>query len=92
MRVQREVSVRITFIRLLELRSYLKIAVPRVRNASECQSELVEALSDRALQYRTVARWIEALNRGREASAYLQRNGRPMSFSYRSRSRIGAGL
>jgi hypothetical protein len=42
-------------------RCYVKIAVLRGRNATECHSELVEALGDRALPYRTVARWIEAL-------------------------------
>jgi transposase len=40
--------------------------------------ELVEALGVRALPYRTVARWIEAFQRGREASADLQRSGRPL--------------
>jgi transposase len=39
----------------------------------------VEALGDRALPYRTVERWIEAFQRGREASADLQRGGRPVS-------------
>jgi hypothetical protein len=52
----------------LEQRSYLKMAVLRGRNATECHSELVEAVGDRALQYRTVARWVEAFQRGIEAS------------------------
>lgn len=67
----------------LEQRCYVKIAVLRGRNATECHSELVEALGDRALPYRTVARWTEAFQRGREASVDLQRSGHPVSSSYR---------
>jgi hypothetical protein len=40
-----------------EQRSYVKIVVLRGRNARECHAELQEALGDRALPYRTVARW-----------------------------------
>ena len=43
-----------------EQRSYVKIAVLRGRNAKECRSELAEAVGNRALPYRTVARWAAA--------------------------------
>ena len=39
-----------------EQRSYVKIAVLRDRNSKECHSELTEALGNRALPYRTVAK------------------------------------
>ncbi|GFT33444.1 uncharacterized protein TNCV_3045531 [Trichonephila clavipes] len=42
----------------VEQRAYLKIAVLRERNVMECCSELVEALGNNALPYRTVARWV----------------------------------
>ena len=57
----------------------MKIAVLRGRNATECQSEFVEALDDRVLPYRTVGRWTETFQRGREATADLQHSGRPVS-------------
>ena len=60
-----------------EQRSYVKLAVLRVRNAKECYSELTEALGNRALPYRTVARWATAFQRGRVASADMRRTGRP---------------
>ena len=56
--------------------SYVKIAVLRGRNAKECHSEL-KALRNRALPYRTVARWAVAFQRGRVASAVMRRAGRP---------------
>ena len=43
---------------------YVKIAVLRGRNAKECHSEFTEALGNRALPYRTVARWAAASQRG----------------------------
>ena len=52
-----------------ERRSYMKIAVLRGTNAKECHSELTEALGNRALPYRTVARWAAAFQRGRVAIA-----------------------
>jgi hypothetical protein len=55
----------------VEQRSYVKIAVLRVRNARECHAELREALSDRAMPYRTVARWVEAFKWGRVSTADL---------------------
>ena len=60
-----------------EQRSYVKIAVLRGRNAKECHSELTEALDNRALPYRTVARWTAAFQRGRVGSADMRRTGRP---------------
>ncbi|GFY06772.1 hypothetical protein TNCV_2203051 [Trichonephila clavipes] len=45
----------------VEQRAYIKIAVLRERNAIECHSELVEALGNNALSYRTVARWKNSL-------------------------------
>ena len=59
-----------------EQRSYVKIAVLRDRNAKECHSELTEALGNRALPYRTVARWAAAFQCGRVASADMRRTGR----------------
>lgn len=63
----------------VEQRSYVKIAVLRGRNARECHAELREALGDRALPYRTVARWVEAFKRGRVSTADLHRSGRSVS-------------
>ena len=62
-----------------EQRSYVKIAVLRGRNAKECHSELTEALGNRALPYRTVARWAGAFQYRRIASADMRRTGRPRS-------------
>ncbi|GFS60768.1 hypothetical protein TNCV_2001671 [Trichonephila clavipes] len=42
----------------VEQRSYIKIAVLGEKNAMEYYSELVEALENNALPYRTVARWV----------------------------------
>ena len=61
----------------LEQRSYVKIAVLRGRNAKECHSELKEALGNRALPYRIVARWTAAFQHGRVASADMHRKGCP---------------
>ena len=55
-----------------EQRSYVKIAVLRGRNPKKCHSELTEASGNRALPYRTVARWAAAFQRGRVASAYMR--------------------
>ena len=57
-------------------RSYLKIAVLRGRNAKVCHSELTEALGNRVLPYRTVARWAATFQRGRVASADMHRTAR----------------
>ena len=60
-----------------EQRSYVKIAVLWGRNAKECHSELTEALGNRALPYKTFARWSAAFQCGRVASADMRRAGRP---------------
>ena len=57
--------------------SYMKIAVLRGKNAKECHSELTEALVNRALPHRTVARWAAAFQRGRVFSPDMRRKGRP---------------
>ena len=55
----------------------MKIAVLRGINAKECHSELTEALGNRSLPYKTVARWAVAFQHGRIASADMPRIGRP---------------
>ena len=64
-------------VTLQEQRSYVKIAVLRGRNAKECHSERTEALGNRALPYRTVARWAAGFQRGRVSSADMHRTGSP---------------
>ena len=44
--------------------------------AKECHSKLTEALGNRALPYRTVARWAVAFQRGRVYSSDMRRTGR----------------
>ena len=61
----------------LEQRAYVKIAVLRGQNARECHAQLLQAVGDRALPYRTVARWVAAFESGREASKDKPRTGRP---------------
>ncbi|GFW11298.1 HTH_48 domain-containing protein [Trichonephila clavipes] len=58
----------------VEQRAYIKIAVLRVINAMECHSELVEALGNNALPYRTVARWVGMFQQGRESTTDEQRS------------------
>ncbi|GFW43691.1 HTH_48 domain-containing protein [Trichonephila clavipes] len=53
----------------------IKIAVPRERNAMECKSELVEALGNNALPYRTVAGWIGKFLQSRVSTSHEQRSG-----------------
>ena len=53
----------------VEQRAYIKIAVLRGRNAMECHSELVEALGNNALPYRTVARWVGKFQQGRVSTS-----------------------
>ena len=60
-----------------EQRSHVKIAVLWGINAKECHSELTEALGNRALTYRRVARWGAAFQSGRIASVDMRRTGRP---------------
>ncbi|GFU41087.1 HTH_48 domain-containing protein [Trichonephila clavipes] len=47
----------------VEQRAYIKITVLRERNATECHSELVEALGKNALPYRTVRGGLEGFNK-----------------------------
>ncbi|GFU14696.1 transposable element Tcb2 transposase [Trichonephila clavipes] len=54
-------------------RAYIKIAVLRRRNAMECHSELVEALGNNALPYRTVERWLGKFQQGRLSTSDEQR-------------------
>ncbi|GFT00917.1 HTH_48 domain-containing protein [Trichonephila clavipes] len=54
--------------------AYIKIAVLRERNAMEFHRELVEALGNNALTYRTVARWVEKFQQGRVSTSDEQRS------------------
>ncbi|GFT22058.1 HTH_48 domain-containing protein [Trichonephila clavipes] len=57
----------------VEQRTYIKIAVLPGRNAMECHSELVEALGNNVLPYRTVARWVGRFQPGRVSTSDEQR-------------------
>ncbi|GFX99804.1 HTH_48 domain-containing protein [Trichonephila clavipes] len=72
----------------VEQRAYIKIDVLRERNAMECHSELVEALGNNALPYRTVARWIEKFQQGRVSTSDEQRTGRPVTVRTGSASAV----
>ena len=48
----------------LEQHAYINIAVLQGRNARECHSVLVKAVGNKALPYRTTARWDTAFRRG----------------------------
>ncbi|GFV38425.1 HTH_48 domain-containing protein [Trichonephila clavipes] len=63
----------------VEQRAYIKIAVLKGRNAMKCHSELVEALGNNDLPYRTVARWIEKFQQGRVSTSDEQCSKRPVS-------------
>ncbi|GFV77890.1 uncharacterized protein TNCV_441 [Trichonephila clavipes] len=65
----------------VEQRAFIEIAVLRDRNAMECRSELLEALGNNALPYRTVARWIGKFQQGRVSNSDEQLSGRPVSVS-----------
>ncbi|GFX47389.1 HTH_48 domain-containing protein [Trichonephila clavipes] len=45
----------------------------------ECHSELVEALGNNVLSYRTVTRWVKKFQHGRVSTTDEQRSGRPIS-------------
>ncbi|GFQ72045.1 HTH_48 domain-containing protein [Trichonephila clavata] len=45
----------------------------------ECHNELVEALGNNALPYRTIARWVGKFQQGRVSTSNEQRSGRPVS-------------
>ena len=55
----------------------MKVAVLWAKYGRKCHTELTEALGNRALPYRTVARWAAAFQRMRVASADIRRTGRP---------------
>ena len=55
-----------------EQRSYVKIDMLRGRNEKECHSEFTEALGNRFLPYRTVARWAAVFQHGRVVSADMR--------------------
>ncbi|GFU80478.1 uncharacterized protein TNCV_3839981 [Trichonephila clavipes] len=59
--------------------AYIKIAILCERNAMACHSELVEALGNNALPYRTVARCIGKIQQGRVPTSDEQRSGRTVS-------------
>ncbi|GFX58935.1 uncharacterized protein TNCV_806391 [Trichonephila clavipes] len=63
----------------VEQRAYIKIAVRRERNETECHSELVEALGNNVLPCRTVARRIGKFQQGRLLTRDQQRSRRPVS-------------
>ncbi|GFQ90162.1 HTH_48 domain-containing protein [Trichonephila clavata] len=48
----------------VEQSAYIKIAIPRRRNAMECHSELVGALRNNALPYRRAPRWVRKFQQG----------------------------
>ncbi|PRD32790.1 UNVERIFIED_CONTAM: hypothetical protein NCL1_19415 [Trichonephila clavipes] len=63
----------------VQQRAYIKIAVLRGRNAMECHSELVVALGNNAVPYRTVVWWIGKFQQGRVSTSDEQRSRRPVS-------------
>ncbi|GFS50031.1 uncharacterized protein TNCV_1836671 [Trichonephila clavipes] len=56
----------------VEQRAYIKITVLREKNAMECHSQLVEALRNNILPYRTVVRWIGKFQQGRVSTSNEQ--------------------
>ncbi|GFW14210.1 HTH_48 domain-containing protein [Trichonephila clavipes] len=58
----------------VEQHTYIKIAVLRGRNGMECHSELVEALGNNVLPYRTVARWVGKFQQRRVSTCDEQRS------------------
>ncbi|GFT21111.1 HTH_48 domain-containing protein [Trichonephila clavipes] len=63
----------------VEQRACIKIAVLRGRNAIECHSELVDAIGNNALPYRTVSRWVGKFQQGRVPTSDEQRSRRPVT-------------
>ena len=55
----------------LEQRAYIKTAVLQGKNARESHRELVEAVRNNALPYKTVAKWGAAFQGGRATIGYL---------------------
>ncbi|GFX81522.1 HTH_48 domain-containing protein [Trichonephila clavipes] len=60
----------------VEQHADIKIAVLRGRKAMECHSELVKALGNNTLSYRTVARWTGKFQQGRVSTSDEQCSGR----------------
>ncbi|GFT57806.1 HTH_48 domain-containing protein [Trichonephila clavipes] len=69
----------------VEQRTDIKIVILRRRNAMECHSELVEALVNNALPYRTVARWVGKFQQIRVSTSDEQRSGRPVRRGVRDK-------
>ena len=61
----------------LEQSFWIKIEVARSRTTQECFQGLREAYGDPGLPYRTVARWVKAFRKGRDAVQENLRTGRP---------------
>ncbi|GFR15589.1 HTH_48 domain-containing protein [Trichonephila clavata] len=76
----------------VEPRTYIKTAVLRGKIAIECHNELVEALGNNALPYRTVARWVEKFPQGRVSTSDEQRSGQPGSVRIDSHEYVVGGL
>jgi AraC-like DNA-binding protein len=53
----------------------MKITVIHERNARDCPADVREALGDRAVSYRTVARSVQEFRSGRVSTAAIQRSG-----------------
>ncbi|GFU70678.1 HTH_48 domain-containing protein [Trichonephila clavipes] len=58
----------------VEQLAYIKIAVLPGRNAMELHSELLEALGNKTLPYRTVARLVRKFQQGRVSTTGEQRD------------------
>ena len=73
----RECELAKTMYTKLEQRSWIKIEMPLVRSTQECFQGLREACGDAQLPYRTMARWVKALQKGRFAVQDNLGIGRP---------------
>ena len=63
----------------VEQRAYIVITVLRGRIGMECHSELVKAVGNNALTYRTVAWRVGKFHQGRVSTSDEQRSRRPVS-------------
>ena len=61
----------------LEQRSWIKIEMARGRSTQECFQRLREVCDEAALPFRTVARWVKAFRKGRDAVQDNLRTGQP---------------
>ncbi|GFV65045.1 uncharacterized protein TNCV_4670761 [Trichonephila clavipes] len=64
----------------VEQRAYIKTAFLRERNTMKCHIELMEALGNNAIPYRTVARWIGKFLQGSVSTSDELRSGQPVSL------------